>query len=130
MENVQRMTSGDSEYIIGGASDGFTRIMGAALNRYLNEKKKKGVRVQYLGSPNEKELYRKYIGQYTNQEYRFMEKLPRGIAHMVVRHDSVSFYTFLNPPLIYIVKSEAVAKNYEQFFLMLWNLAENNKSIL
>ncbi len=121
--NVENMTTGEYEYIIGGATDGFTKAMGPTLNRYLNEKKKKNIGVKYIGSINEKSYYKQFIGIYSNQEYRFMEKLPQGVAHMVVRKDSVSFYTFLNPPLIYVVKSPVVAKNYEQFFLMLWDMA-------
>lgn len=124
---VESLNQGDTEYIIGGASDGFTKTMGPLLKRYLNEKKKKDIRVHYLGSADEKSYYRQFIGQYSNQEYRFLEKLPKGIAHMVVRQDSVSFYTFLNPPLIYIVKSPAVAENYRQFFLMLWEMADGEK---
>lgn len=124
MDTVGRMDRDDEEYIIGGATSGFTGVMGPLLNRYLNEKKKKGIGVKYLGSLDEKEYYQKFIGMYSNQEYRFLDKLPKGIAHMVVRRDSVSFYTFLNPPLIYIVKSQAVAENYRQFFLMLWDMAE------
>lgn len=124
MENVEKMETGDTEYIIGGATDGFTKVMGNTINRYLSHKQKKNICVRYLGSNNEESYYKKFIGIYPNQEYRFMEKLPRGVAHMVVRKDSVSFYTFLNPPLIYIVKSPAVAENYRLFFLMLWEMAQ------
>jgi predicted transcriptional regulator len=121
---VETLDTGDTEYIIGGASDGFTKTMGPLLKRYLGEKKKKDIGVKYIGSSNEEPYYKQFIGIYPNQEYRFMNKLPQGVAHMVVRKDSVSFYSFLNPPLIYVVKSPVVAKNYEQFFLMLWDMAE------
>ena len=121
---VESLEEGDAEYIIGGASDGFTKTMGPLLQRYLNEKKKKNIGVKYIGSLNEEPYYKQFIGLYSNQEYRFMKQLPQGVAHMVVRKDSVSFYSFLNPPLIYVIKSPVVAKNYEQFFLMLWDMAE------
>lgn len=127
---VESLDVGDSEYIIGGASDGFTKTMGPLLKRYLNEKKKKNIGVKYIGSSNEEPYYRQFVGIYSNQEYRFMNKLPQGVAHMVVRKDSVSFYSFLNPPLIYVVKSPVVAKNYEQFFLMLWEMAGKPDSSL
>lgn len=124
LENVEKMDAGECEYIIGGATDGFAKTMGTSINRYLNEKKKKNIGVKYIGSVDEEPYYKKFIGIYPNQEYRFMQKLPKGVAHMVVRKDSVSFYSFLNPPLIYIIKSPVVAKNYEQFFLMLWEMAK------
>lgn len=127
LENVARMTAGEYEYIIGGASDGFAKTMGGTINRYLNEKKKKNIGVKYIGSEDEEPYYKKFIGIYPNQEYRFMKRLPKGVAHMVVRKDSVSFYSFLNPSLIYIIKSDIVAKNYGQFFLMLWEMAGEEK---
>lgn len=124
---VESLEEGDAEYIIGGASDGFTKTMGPFLKRYLNEKKKKDIGVKYIGSSNEEPYYKQFIGLYSNQEYRFMKQLPQDVAHMVVRKDSVSFYSFLNPPLIYVIKSPVVAKNYEQFFLMLWDMAGKEK---
>jgi len=124
MENVEKMKVGDTEYIIGGATDGFSKVMGNIMNHYLNSKQRKNIKVKYIGNQDEELYYKKFIGVYLNQEYRFIENLPQGVAHMVVRKDSVSFYTFLNPPLIYIVKASSVAENYKQFFLMLWNMAE------
>lgn len=129
LQMAESLDTGDTEYIIGGASNGFTKVMGPLLKRYLNEKKKKGIGVKYIGSSNEESHYRQFVGIYPNQEYRFMNKLPQGVAHMVVRKDSVSFYSFLNPPLIYVIKSPVVAKNYEQFFLMLWEMAAKKSTL-
>ncbi len=123
---IDALNAGDVEYIIGGASDRFAQVMGSLLRRYLREKNKKNIVVKYIGSINEKTYYKERIGLYSNQEYRFMKELPQGVAHMVVRQDSVSFYSFLNPPLIYVVKSPVVAKNYEQFFLMLWEMTKEH----
>ena len=114
-------------YIIGGYSEGYTRVMGDYLDEYLSEMEKKKLPVKYLGSLDEKSLYDQYIGKFANQEYRFLEKLPKGVTHLVVRHDSVSFYSFLTPPLVYTVKSKVVAENYKQFFMMLWEIAGEGK---
>ncbi len=114
---------GDEECIIGGASTSFGELMDGQLNEYLDIKEKKKIRVKYLGTEDERPSYAKYIGKFENQEYRFMKKLPKGKTHMLVRKDSVSFYTFLNPPLVYVVKSPVVAENYKQFFMMLWEMA-------
>lgn len=122
---VDRALVGDEEFIIGGASSGFSAVMGDTLEDYLAEKQKKNIRVKYIGGNSEVESYKKYIGIYENQEYRFIKKLPEGVTHMVIRKDSVSFFSFLNPPLVYVVKSSVVAENYQRFFMMLWELAEN-----
>lgn len=114
-------------YIIGGDTAGYSRVMGDYLDEYLSEMEQKKLPVKYIGSSDEKPLYSEYISKFGNQEYRFMEKLPKGVTHLVVRHDSVSFYSFLTPPLVYTVKSKVVADNYKQFFMMLWEMAGENK---
>lgn len=122
MDYVARSNDGDEEFIIGGASSGFAAAMEGEIEEYLSEKQRKGVLVRYLGGKSEIEMYKKYIGVYPNQEYRFLAKLPEGVAHMVIRKDSVSFFTFLNPPLVYVVKSPQVAEHYKKFFMMLWEM--------
>lgn len=113
-------------YIIGGDTAGYSRVMGEYLEEYLNEMEKKELSVKYIGSMDEKALYEKQISRFENQEYRFLDKLPKGVTHLVVRHDSVSFYSFLTPPLVYVVRSKVVAENYKQFFMMLWEMSEGS----
>lgn len=114
-------------YIIGGATHGYSKIMGEQLNDHLDLMREKKLSVKYLGHASEMSFYDQYIGVFENQEYRFMEKLPQGVTHLVVRHDSVSFYSFLNPPLVYVIKSSIVAQNYKAFFDMLWKMAGEAK---
>lgn len=115
---------GEEEFIIGGYAKGFADLMGDTLEEYLEEKEKRGIVVYYLGNENEKELFKKYIGVSPNQKHRFMKELPEGVTHMLIRKDTVSFFSFLTPPLVYIIKSKTVADNYKQFFMMLWNMAK------
>ena len=97
--------------------------MGEMLDGHLRACEKKKLKIKYIGSQSERAEYAKYLGLYNNQEYRFLTKLPDSVTHLVVRQDSVSFYSFLNPPLVYIVKSKVVAQNYKDFFMMLWEMA-------
>jgi len=126
MDYAYESEKGGEEFIIGGHSKGFTDLMGDELKEYLEEKEKKDIKVHYLGNENERDLYEKVIGSLPNQEHRFMKDLPQGVTHMVIRKGSVLFYSFLTPPLVYVIKSETVAENYKQFFMMLWNMAEKN----
>ncbi len=112
------------EYILGGASALFSQVMEDALPEYLALKTERDIFVKYLGTVDEASSYTQFVGKYPNQEYRFMEKLPKGKTHMVIRPDTVSFYSFLNPPLVYVVKSPIIAENYKNFFLMLWEMAD------
>ena len=124
IDHVYECEVEEEEYIIGGHSVGFTNLMGESLQEYLNEKNKKKVRVFYIGNDNERELYKQYIGILPNQQYRFMSDLPQGVSHMVIRNNNVMFFSFLNPMLLYVIKSPVVANNYKQFFMMLWRLAK------
>ena len=110
-------------YIIGGGSVGYSDVMGEYLDSHLDEMERKKLPIRYLGSASERPFYKDYIGRFENQEFRFLDKLPEGVTHLVVRQDSVSFYSFLNPPLIYVVKSKQIADNYRAFFNMLWEMA-------
>lgn len=114
----------EEECIIGGASSMYAELMDDVLDEYLEIKENNKTNVKYLGTDDERSFYEKYIGQFENQEYRFLSVLPKGKTHMLVRKDSVSFFTFLNPPLVYIVKSQQIAENYKQFFMMLWNMGK------
>lgn len=125
MNYVFESEDSEEEFIIGGHSRGFTDVMGDQMDEYLEEKNKKGIKVHYLGNDNERELYTKSIGSLPNQQYRFMKELPQGVTHMVIRKDTVLFFSFLTPPLVYVIKSKTVAENYKQFFMMLWNIAGN-----
>lgn len=123
MDYVYECNEGEEEFILGGHSQGFTDLMDDQLDEYLEEKKKKKIKVRYLGNENERDSYKKYIGLFPNQGYRFMNELPQGVTHVAIRKDSVLFFTFLTPPLVYVIKSKVVAENYKQFFMMLWNMA-------
>lgn len=126
MDYVYENGGGEEEFIIGGHSKGFLDLMGDHLEEYIQEKRRKGIKVYYLGSESEKALYEENMSLYSNQEHRFMTGLPEGVTHMVIRKKTVSFWSFLTPPLVYVIKSEAVAADYRRFFLMLWNLARTS----
>ncbi len=126
MDYAYDSEKGGEEFIIGGHSQGFVDLMGNELKEYLEEKERKEIKVFYLGSESEKSLYENTDLAHSNQERRFIKDLPQGVTHMVIRKGAVLFYSFLTPPLVYVIKSETVAKNYKQFFMMLWNMAGTN----
>lgn len=125
MDYAMQTETGSEEFIIGGASSGFSSIMGEKLEGYLSEKRRKSIKVKYIGSADEADAFRAYAGMYKNQEYRFLKDLPKGMIHTVIRKDTVCIFSFLNPPLLYVMKSPDVAENYSRFFMMLWATAKN-----
>lgn len=121
MEYAQKASVGAKEYVIGGNSKGFETTMGDLLEDYIDIKNKKQMKVFYIGDTDGEETRR-----YKEQKYfepRFLNGLPQKVTHMSVRDDEVLFFSFLNPPLLYALKSKAVAEDYKNFFMMLWNMA-------
>jgi predicted transcriptional regulator len=124
MDYAYESIEGDEEFIIGGNSKGFETVMGDELDEYTNVKDKKRMRVLYIGGNTaEIERYR----EQTSFMARVLPGFPHGETHTVIRKDSVLFFSFLTPPLVYVIKSKTVADNYKQFFMMLWNIAVQNK---
>lgn len=120
MDYVRRVAENEEEYIIGGNVNGFEQVMGDVLDEYTGIKDKKHMNVLYVGSKNcEVERYR----QQTSFNPRFLKNFPQGQTHVVVRKDTVHFFSFLTPPLVYVIKSRVVAKDYKHFFMMLWDMA-------
>lgn len=120
MDYAESAQSGDEEYIIGGNPNGFEEVMSDLLDEYTSIKDAKQMQVLYIGGSSvETERYR----EQKSFTARILPEFPRGETHMVIRKDSVLFFSFLTPPLVYVIKSEAVARDYKQFFMMLWNIA-------
>ncbi len=126
-EWVQSIKGHENQYIIGGNTQGFADMMGKTLNKYLTDRAREHITTYYLGNTAEKSLWHGTLLGSQNLQLKFLDKLPQGASHMVVRQDRVLFYSFLKPELLYVIKSPVVAKNYEQFFLMLWDMAGEGK---
>ncbi len=111
------------QYIIGGNTHGFADMMGETLGEYLAHERRKHIITYYIGGNNEKEFYEPYVDSHSNLKMKFLNRFPKNIvSHMVIRKDAVLFYSFLKPALLYVIKSEVLAKNYEDFFMMLWEM--------
>jgi len=124
MDYVRRVAENEEEYIIGGNVNGFEQVMGDVLDEYTGIKDKKHMKVMYVGSKNcEVERYRKQA----SFSPRFLKNFPQGQTHVVVRKDTVHFFSFLTPPLVYVIKSRVVAKDYKHFFMMLWDMDEQEQ---
>ncbi len=118
----------ESQYIIGGNTQGFADMMGETLNEYLVNETRKYITTYYIGGTKEKEFYVPYISGRLDMHMRFLDRFPKGVvSHMVIRKHKVLFYSFVEPALLYVIKSEVVSKNYEDFFMMLWSMAEGDE---
>ena len=118
---------GEKQYIIGGNGDAFINIMEDHYHRLKQLDEKKKIVTYYIGSKKDKTDEKLHLGRESRYHMRYLEKMPEGIMHMIVRKDRVCFFSFLNPPTIHIIKSPIVAENFKQFFMMLWEMAGEGK---
>jgi predicted transcriptional regulator len=124
---VKGLKDREEQYIIGGNTKGFVETMGEALDEYLITESRKKITTYYLGHTSERGLWSETILSQNDLRARFMDTLPLGVSHFVVRKGHIAFFTFLKPSLLYVIKSDVVAENYKQFFMMLWGMAPEEK---
>jgi sugar-specific transcriptional regulator TrmB len=123
VEWVKNVKEHEDQYIIGGNTQGFMDMMQDALDGYLLSESRKKITTYYLGHISEKHLWDTgAILSQNDLRAKFIDQLPTGVSHFVVRKGQVAFFTFLNPTLLYVIKSEAVSENYKDFFMMLWEM--------
>lgn len=118
---------GEKQYIIGGNGDAFIDTTKDHYHRLKQLDEKKKIVTYYIGSKKDKADEKLHLGRENRYHMRYLEKMPEGILHTVIRNDRVCFFSFLNPPTVHIIKSKVVAENYKQFFTMLWEMAGEGK---
>lgn len=123
---VKSVKDHEEQYIIGGNTKGFTEMMGDALDEYLITESRKKITTYYLGHTSERGLWSDTLLAQNDLRAKFLDTLPLGVSHFVVRKGHVAFFTFLKPSLLYVIKSEAVSENYKQFFMMLWEMSSDS----
>lgn len=122
---VEGLRENETQYIIGGAAEAFLNFFGDEYESISRVAHAKHLYSQYVGCTGEEKLMSERVrGVFgKNFEYRMLPVLPQTIVQTVIRFDTVTLYTFGNPPLVYIIKSKTVAEDYKKLFDMLWNMA-------
>lgn len=120
---VKSVSEHEEQYIIGGDTKGFAEMMGESLDEYLIGESRRKITTYYIGHTSEIELWKTSVLSKNDLRAKFIDRLPTGVTHFVVRKDTIAFFSFLKPPLLYVIKSAVVAQNYKDFFMMLWDMA-------
>lgn len=123
LEFLEKAQVGEEQFIIGGNAQAFVDAMGDSYDKMLEQDAKKQIHTLYIGSAKDEPTQKDYKKRRGNFITHYTDKMPSGLVHIVTRRDRVCFYSFLSPPVLHIIKSEVVAENYKQFFMMLWNMA-------
>lgn len=126
---VHNLQQNETQYIIGGGADAFISFYGNRYEELSSVAQQRGLRTLYVGSPHEVPWLKRAQAVFGKRfDYRILKELPKTIVQTVIRFDTVTFYSFGNPPLVYIIKSKAVAGDYKKFFDMHWHLAGQEES--
>ena len=130
LEFEERLVDGlkddEVQYIIGGGSETFVDFFGEQYEEISRRAHKKRLKTLYVGNPGEAQwLAGRVAGVFGDSfQVRLLDTLPKTIVQTVIRFDTVTFYAFGNPPLVYFLKSKTVAEDYKKFFMMLWEMAK------
>ena len=127
IERAKSMKEGDVQYIIGSTSDEYLIAMGDAYEKqYVPILASKNIKTYYLAPENQK--FRKdYVSERQHFEVRVLSKMKESSITTMVQGNKLIFYSNVKPLSIYIIKSQKVAESYKDFFMMLWEMAEETQ---
>lgn len=120
---VHGLKENEVQYIIGGGAETFITFYGDDYEPISAVAKAKGLTTKYVGSPAEVEWLKRAQAAVGNFDYRILPTLPKVTVQTVIRFNTVTFYSFGTPPLVYIIKSKVAFEDYKKFFEMLWDMA-------
>lgn len=120
---VQSFPENITQYIIGGNCEAFMDFFGEQYEENSKIAESRGLKSKFIASPSDIPYMERAQSVLSEFEYRVLDTLPKTVVSTVVRFDTVTFYSFANPALLYIIKSKAVAEDYKKFFEMLWDTA-------
>lgn len=120
---VDSLPENETQYIIGGGAEAFIKFYGDRYEEISGVAKAKGLQTKYVGCPAEADWLKRAESAVGKFESRILPTLPKTTVQTVIRFNTVTFYSFGTPPLVYIIKSKTVYEDYKKFFEMLWNMA-------
>jgi len=120
---VCELEMNETHYSIGGGSEAFIKFFGDRYEELCSTARQKSLHTKYIGCEEEREWLEYANRVVGNFEYKILVDMPKTSVQTVVRKDSVTFYSFGIPPLVYVIKSQTVRQDYKKFFDMLWNTA-------
>ncbi len=126
---VDALKESETQYIIGGGAEAFVRFFGEHYAPISEMAKAKRLKSFYVGGLNDEKWIAGPVRDIFKDDFQFrtLASLPTTYVQTVVRFDTVTLYTFGNPPLVYFIKSKTIADDYKKYFDMLWEMAATKK---
>ena len=120
LRRSEALPVGSCQYIIGVSSDRYMYVMKDVHDIYAKNLKDRNIKTYYLGGEEASEIYNTIDYHF---ERRTMPKLKLQYMSMVISEGRLSFTGNVDPISIYDIRSEKIAEDYKQFFMMLWEMA-------
>jgi len=121
---VHSLPENITQYIIGGNCEAFMDFFGDHYEENSRIAESRGLKSKFIAATSDIPYMKRAQAVLSNFEYKVLDMLPKSVVSTVVRFDTVTFYSFANPALLYIIKSKEVSEDYKKFFDMLWNMAK------
>lgn len=110
--------------VIGGAGDQFVKEMGSKLGAYEVERRKKKIRVRYIGSQDQLDALRKDKTNRGSFTYRVLPSAFTGLVNTNIWPEVLNLNTFAQPVTSFVLHNRTVAESYRGFFDVLWKMGK------
>ena len=124
-EELLRLASKRDELlVIGGNGDYFMESMGESYGAYEFTRRKKEIRVRYIGSKDQVAQLQKNEANRFLFEARVLPGVFTGLVNTNIWPGVVNLNMFGTPVTSFVLKSPDVATSYRSFFEALWSMAK------
>lgn len=120
---VQDLPYDATQYIIGGGAKAYMHFWGDQYEEVTRVAEEKSLKTMYVGCAAELPYLARAQSVLKDFAVRTLNGMPETSVQTVIRLDTVTFYSFGTPPLVYVLKSKTVYEDYKKFFFMLWDRA-------
>jgi sugar-specific transcriptional regulator TrmB len=124
---ARTLQEGELQYVIGTDKDEYLEMMGPVYaSAYVPILEERKVVTYYLASEAQANR-RDLIDERQTFHVRVLKNLSTGPLATAIQGDLLIFYVNVQPVTMYVIRSKKVADGYRDFFMMLWELAGENK---
>jgi sugar-specific transcriptional regulator TrmB len=116
----------DEVLVIGGVGEQFVSSMGTEFQRYEAQRRKKHLRVRYIGSEEQRAELQTRATQTHRSDFAFrcLPGLFTGLVNTDIWSDCITFNIFGDPVTSFVVREPEIAKSYRGFFETLWGMGK------
>lgn len=121
---VEKLSKGDTYYVIGGSSERFYSAMGLMLKSIEAKRVKKGIKRKMISYESQRQEIARLDTEKSNTVLRFIEGEKTSPASTAIYGDTVGLMIWSDEPVAIILESKELADSYRDFFNSLWKISK------